>query len=259
MVASSDVISPAELSFRLETFEGPLDLLLSLIEKHKIDICDIRISLLLEQYMAYMDAAAENNISLTADFLEMAATLVYIKSRSLLPRDEEEQEDPKLLLEQRLQEYARCKKAAAELSEKCLFGKIFFRDQTDDTLPKAKPELSEYCADRVAGAYREVIRRMNGKKPLSPKNFDGIIGTRFISVGSKVISILRILVRRARTSFREIFRKGSDRSEIVATFLAVLELIRGGRVDVRENDGDVSLTLVDSRHRIGRNSTDNDA
>lgn len=232
------------ISFKLEQFEGPLDLLLSLIEKHKIDICNIKISLLLDQYMDYMDKAAEQNISLTAEFLEMAATLVYIKSRSLLPKDDGEEEDPVLALEQRLQEYARCKKAAAELSEQSLYGKVFFRDTADDSLPKANPEMSSYTSDNLVRSYNEIIRRMNGQKPLSPKNFNGIIGTKFISVGSKVISILRLLVKRAKTSFSEIFRKGSDRSELVATFLAVLELIRGGRVDVKENGDDVELLLT---------------
>ena len=91
-----------EPTYRLEGFEGPLDVLLTLIERHKIDIYNIEISLLLEQYMKWMDDARERNLDITADFLEMASRLVYIKSCSLLPKTEDEEEDPKWLLEQML-------------------------------------------------------------------------------------------------------------------------------------------------------------
>ena len=91
-----------EPTYQLEGFEGPLDVLLTLIERHKIDIYNIEISLLLEQYMAWMDQARERNLEITADFLEMASRLVYIKSCSLLPKTEDEEEDPKWLLEQML-------------------------------------------------------------------------------------------------------------------------------------------------------------
>ena len=107
----SDNIMTETPTYKFEVFEGPLDLLLSLIEKHKIDIYDIQISLLLEQYMLYIKEAKERNWDLTADFIEMAARLMYIKSYSLLPpkEGEEEEEDPKLDLERMLRAYAKYK------------------------------------------------------------------------------------------------------------------------------------------------------
>ncbi len=231
------------LNFKLEIFEGPLDLLLSLIEKNKIDICDIEISLLLDQYMEYLEQAKMMELDLAADFLEMASTLVYIKSRTLLPKQEDEdEEDPKLVLERRLAEYAKCKKTAAFLAENSLWGKVFFRETEPDDLPKAAKEYN-YSPNKITDAYAAVIRRLNGKKPLSPNNFSQLIGTKFISVGTKIISLLRILIKKTTVSFKKLFNGMTSRSEIVATFLAVLELIRSGRVDVSDSE-DPNITLI---------------
>lgn len=231
------------LNFKLEIFEGPLDLLLSLIEKNKIDICDIEISLLLDQYMDYLEKAKMMELDLAADFLEMASTLVYIKSRTLLPKDEnEDEEDPKLVLERRLAEYAKCKKGAAFLAENSLWGKVFFRETELADLPKLTQSYSSTPL-KLTEAYAEVLRRLNGKKPLSPKSFSKIIGTKFISVGTKIISLLRILIKKTTVSFKNLFSGMGSRSEIVATFLAVLELIRSGRIDISDGE-DPELTLV---------------
>ena len=230
------------LNFKLEIFEGPLDLLLSLIEKNKIDICDIEISVLLEQYMEYLEQARMMELDLAADFLEMASTLVYIKSRTLLPKEEDEEEDPKLALERQLIEYAKCKKAAAFLAENSMWGKIFFRETEPDDLPKIAQEY-RYSPRKIMESYAAVIRRLNGKKPLSPSNFSKIIGTKFISVGTKIISLLRILLKKTTVSFKKLFKGMDSRSEIVATFLAVLELIRSGRVDISDGE-DPDITLI---------------
>ena len=92
-------------------------------------------------------------------------------------------------------------------------------------------------------AYAAVIKRLNGKRPLSPSNFSKIIGTKFISVGTKIISLLRILIKKTTVPFKKLFKGMDSRSEIVATFLAVLELIRSGRVDVTDSD-DPDITLI---------------
>ena len=231
------------LNFKLEIFEGPLDLLLSLIEKNKIDICDIEISLLLDQYMDYLEKARMMELDLAADFLEMASTLVYIKSRTLLPKDDdEEEEDPKVVLERRLAEYAKCKKGAAYLAENSLWGKVFFRETEPFDLPALAREYTS-TSQRLSEAYLNVLRRLDGKKPLSPKSFSKIIGTKFISVGSKIISLLRLLIKNTKLSFKKLFKGMTSRSEAVATFLAVLELIRSGRIDISEGE-DPDITLI---------------
>ena len=114
------------ISFKLEVFEGPLDLLLNLITKHKLDICDIEISKLLEQYLAYIDQAQEQNLELAGEFLEMAARLIYIKTASLLPQPEEA-EQLKKELEGALIEYSLCKIAAQRLAGAFVGGNIFVR------------------------------------------------------------------------------------------------------------------------------------
>lgn len=231
------------LNFKLEIFEGPLDLLLSLIEKNKIDICDIEITVLLDQYMDYLEKARMMELDLAADFLEMASTLVYIKSRTLLPKEEDEDgEDPKLVLERRLAEYAKCKKGAAYLAENSLWGKVFFRETEPLDLPALTREYKS-SAQRLTEAYSNVLRRLDGKKPLNPKTFSKIIGAKFISVGTKIISLLRLLIKNTKVSFKKLFKGMSSRSEAVATFLAVLELIRSGRVDISEGE-DPDITLI---------------
>jgi segregation and condensation protein A len=173
----------------------------------------------------------------------MASTLVYIKSRTLLPKEEnEDEEDPKLVLERRLAEYAKCKKAAAYLAENSMWGKIFFRETEPDDLPKIQREY-QYSPRKIMEAYAAVLRRLNGKKPLSPSNFSKLIGTKFISVGTKIISLLRILLKKTTVPFKKLFRGMDNRSEIVATFLAVLELIRSGRVDISDGE-DPDITLI---------------
>ena len=243
-----------QITYKLDIFEGPLDLLLSLIEKNKIDICDIEISLLLDQYMEYMEKAQEQNLELTADFLEMASTLLYIKSRSLLPKPEEEEEDPKQMLEMRLIEYAKCKKNAAALAEMNGWGKVFFRETEPDDLPKPPQEL--YCSPvKLLNAYLAALKRLDNKKPLSAKNFSKLIGTRFISVGSKIISLLRVFAVKTKTSLSALFCGMTDRSEIVATFLALLELIRSGRVTTADTENDTEISLVSGERRVKKNTT----
>ena len=115
-----------KISFKLEVFEGPMDLLLSLISKHKLNIYDIEISSLLEQYLAYLDQCREQDLELAGEFLEMAARLIYIKTASLLPRPEEAQKE-KQALQGALIEYALCKQAAQVLAQRYVGGKIYTR------------------------------------------------------------------------------------------------------------------------------------
>ncbi len=225
------MISP---TYRLETFEGPLDLLLTLIERYKIDIYDIEISLLLEQYLAWMEQAKEQNLEITADFLEMASQLVYIKSCSLLPKPEtEEKEDPKLLLEQMLLEYAKYKRAAGSLRTFYKGDQIFFREDFLSDLPKPKFE-PQAKAEVLKATYLRLIRR-HRQQTNPPKDlFTEIVSTKIISVSTKILTVLRILVRKSTAPFKDFFRGAESRSAVVATFLALLELMHSGRIRVTD-------------------------
>ena len=164
-------------TYKFEVFEGPLDLLLSLIEKHKIDIYDIQISLLLEQYMLYIKEAKERNWDLTADFIEMAARLMYIKSYSLLPpkEGEEEEEDPKLDLERMLRAYAKYKQISEQMRGDYIGNRIFFRDVRQEGLPKP-PQNYNYEAERLEKIYRRLMIKYSAKR-LSSRRFQALIGT----------------------------------------------------------------------------------
>lgn len=222
-----------KLQYKLEVFEGPLDLLLILIAKNKLNIYDIPIAELLEQYMAQIDLMREENMDIASEFLEMAARLVQIKTASLLPRQEEE-EDPRLELTGQLLEYQQCKQAAARLAEQCRF----------DSLVR---EAEEFPADHTYKRIhepREIVQALvsawgKGKSLLPPKpeSFSALVSKRIVSVASQVVFVLRKLWKKKRIAFSALFSEKQDRSERVAAFLAVLELVKSRRIRV-EGDGD---------------------
>ena len=239
------LLSVEAQTYKFEVFEGPLDLLLSLIEKHKIDIYDIKISLLLEQYMLYIKEAKERNWDLTADFIEMAARLMYIKSYSLLPPKEgdEEEEDPKLDLERMLRAYAKYKQLSEQMREDYIGNKIFFRDVRQEGLPKP-PQEYNYEAERLEKIYRRLMIKYSAKT-LSSRSFQALIGTKVVSVGSRIVYVEERLSGGKPVMFHSLFTSCKSRSEIVATFLAVLELLRNGRIDMEDDGDDIALELIE--------------
>lgn len=224
------------ISFKLEVFEGPLDLLLSLISKHKLNICDIEISKLLEQYLLYMDQAREQDLELAGEFLEMAARLIYIKTASLLPQPEEA-EQMKKELEGALIEYSLCKLAAAKLAEDFRGGDIFVRKPM-----KIKADMT-YCLvhepSRLALAYSAVSQKSikNETSKLRVENkINSVVKRRIVSVLSKVVHVLRELYSTGEVYMDKLYDGVTDRSARVATFLAVLELTRSGRITISEDN-----------------------
>ncbi len=224
-----------EPTYRLDGFEGPLDVLLTLIERHKIDIYNIEISLLLEQYLKWMEDIREKNLEITADFLDMASRLVYIKSCSLLPKTEEDEEDPKWLLEQMLIEYAKYKRISLQMRPKYQGDKIFFRESAPKDLPKPDYEAGKE-ATLLQAAYLRLTKRHRDRINPPKESFDKIVKTQFIAVGTKIVSVMRVLVKKSKAPFKTLFKGAKSKSEIVATFLALLELMRSGRVDVQETE-----------------------
>lgn len=199
--------------------------------------------------MNYIDKAREYNIKLAADFLEMASNLLYIKSCSLLPKEVAPEIDPKTDLEQKLLEYSKFKKAAEVLSRNSIYGKTYFREELFEELPLPKENYS-YTPSTLMNAYNTVLRRMEEQQPVSSEVFREIVGTEIFSVAGRVIYLLRCLIKKRRIPLLSVFENSINRSQIVATFLAVLELIRSGRVDVPNETLDsenIDLLLVDNR------------
>ena len=224
-----------EPTYQIDGFEGPLDVLLTLIERHKIDIYNIEISLLLEQYMNWIAEAKETNPEITADFLEMASRLVYIKSCSLLPKPENEEEDPKWLLEQMLIEYAKYKRISQHLRKHYEGDKICFREQPPADLPKPDYEGGQE-AKLLQTTYVKLIRRHRERIHPPKESINSLVSTKFIAVGAKIVSVMRVLIKKTKAPFRSLFRGAKSRSEIVATFLALLELMRSGRVELKDTE-----------------------
>ncbi len=223
----------AAIQFKLDVFEGPLDLLLHLISKHKLNINDIEITKLLEQYLLYMEQARQQDLELAGEFLEMAARLVYIKSASLLPKPEEA-ERIKQELQGALIEYALCQAAAGKLREFFLADDIFVRKpmkiKADQTYRLQHP------ASKLAEVYAQIGKgRTNGER-LSEKISDTVIQPKTVSVISKVVFVLRKLYAGQSVSVDSLYEGMTDRSARVATFLAVLELTRFGRIALNEDN-----------------------
>ncbi len=225
-----------QINFRLEVFEGPLDLLLSLIAKHKLNICDIEISKLLEQYLLYIEQAHEQDLELAGEFLEMAARLIYIKTASLLPQPEEA-EQMKKELEGALIEYSLCKIAAASLAERYSGGDIYVRQPM-----KIKADMTYSLVhepERLALAYSAIagktLRQGEQKLRIEGK-INSVVKRRIVSVLTKVVHILRELYETGEVYMDKLYDGVTDRSARVATFLAVLELTRSGRIGISEDN-----------------------
>lgn len=240
-----------KLQYKLEVFEGPLDLLLILISKNKLNIYDIPIAELLDQYMEQIDLMREENLDIASEFLEMAARLVQIKTASLLPRQEEE-EDPRMELTGQLLEYQQCKEAAQALAELASFDTVVRAPQEvpADLIYKRVHEPVE-----IAQALVSAWGRGKSLLPPKPESFSALVTRKIVSVASQAVFVLRKLWKKKRISFRALFSEKRDRSERVAAFLAVLELVKSRRVRV-EGEGESSeLRLLErgERHWNGKN------
>ena len=218
----------ADYKVKLEIFEGPLDLLLYLIKRDEIDIYDISIERITRQYLEYLEAFKELNIDVAGEFVVMAANLIYIKSRSLLPLDQQppeedaDEDDPRWDLIRQLIEYKKFKEAAEHLHVRELEQeKIFARDVASDIkASQAQLRLSEVGIFQLINAFQNVIKRVEARQ-----EFQEIFAERF-SVSEKIEAILQRVRNGAALQFSELFGDMVSRVEIVVTFLALLELIR---------------------------------
>ena len=231
-----------QLSFRLSDFEGPLDLLLHLISKHKLNILDIEISELLRQYLAFIENREDKDLEVASEFLEMAARLVHIKTVSLLPRHEDEAEELKNRLTGELMEYQLCNLAAQKLGELAGENRVYFRKPMKveaDYTYRLKHDAS-VLFDAVQSSTGKAVRR----RAVEPTAFSGIVKRRVVSVNSRIIHLMRKLYRNPECGFSSLFADQRDRSELVATFLAVLELIKSGRITISDDGETVNFHKI---------------
>ena len=229
------------LSYKLDVFEGPLDLLLNLIAKNKLNIYDIPIAELLEQYMAQIHEMQAADMDVASEFLEMAARLVHIKSVSLLPKKKEEAALKQELTGQLL-EYQQCKEAAMRLRERFLLDGIV-RAQAD--IPADLTYKRHHKPQELLSAYLSMLGKKKPPEPQKPEDtISKLITRRVVSVASQIVFVLRSLWKKRHVSLKELFRGKNDPSERVAAFLAVLELVKDKRLRVDGDGEDCEIKLT---------------
>lgn len=224
-----------KLQYKLDVFEGPMDLLLHLINKHKLNINDIPIFQLVEQYIEYVRLMEEADMEIASEFLEMAARLVYIKSVSLLPVHEEAQELKKELTGE-LIEYRDCKIMAGKIAEQTDGFNHFYRETME--LEKSTKYERLHESDELIRFYLSAVGKGSRKLPPPIESFTAIVTKKIISVSSRISGIFSRLRKGKQHSFKEFFADAKSRSEMVATFLAMLELIKANKIKVGDEKED---------------------
>lgn len=229
-----------DISYKLENFEGPLDLLLHLIEKNKVSIYDIPIVLITEQYLVYVSNMETEDLNIVSEFLVMAATLIDIKAKMLLPaeiNEDGEEEDPRAELVARLLEYKMYRYMAGELQDmEQGAGQHLYKEPT---IPK---EVAKYEAPvdldklldgltlaRMQAIFESVMKRNEDKVDPIRSKF-GNIKREPVSLEMKIGSVMDYARRQRKFSFRQILKEQADKLDVVVTFLAVLELMKIGKL-----------------------------
>ena len=237
-----------ELSFHLEVYDGPLDLLLGLITKNKVDIYDIPIALILDQYLEYLDRMREMDMEIAGEFIVMAADLMLIKSRMLLPKPEiegVEEEDPRAQLARALIEYKRAKEASAYLSDQYAIyaGRIAKEPEVLDT----RSDLPDHIdVDLLSKAMQRALIK-NSRLPELAKESERairrLLSAKVVPVSAKIITVMKFLRKNGRSNFEDILLTARSRSELIAIFAATLELLKVQRVTMENEDEQVYLIL----------------
>ena len=231
-----------KLSIRLESFEGPLDLLLHLIDKNKVSITDIPIAIITDQYIEYIEAMEQNKMETMSEFIEMAATLIQIKTKMLLPKsknEDDEEIDPRQELMEQLLEYKKYKLMAENLKSKQIEAEqVFFKvptipEEIRNYVPKADPNelLKGMDFSLMYKIFNDVIKK--NKEKIDPiRSKFGTIKRETFTVHDKMEEILKKKKTNPTLNFRELLNQQISKSEIIATFLAILELMKISKIRV---------------------------
>lgn len=231
-----------ELNFKLEfsdgvePFNGPLDLLLDLIRRHKLNIYDIEITVLLDQFLLYLERMTDADIEVTSDFLEMAARLILIKSAALLPK--EEAEKMKQELQGQLIELALAKIMAARLKKHYQGDTIFVRKPVKIDVDTSYNRIHQ--REEMLIAYSAVAERSRRKKEFERRPVETVVEKSYVTVFTGVVRILKALRQNSVVEMDALY-EGQSRSQNVAVFLAILELAKEGRIIISEDGKSISL------------------
>ena len=230
-------------SIKIDNFEGPLDLLIYLIEKNKMDIYDINLTEITDQYIEYLNAMEEMNLEIASEFLIMASSLLYLKSKKLLPKQEDETEElTEEELIRRIIEYKKYKEITKVFKENYLdFSKRIEKNQEEIKLQKRKLE-KEYAKNKIPEVYSALVGRTNQRLNQNAKNIEKIALVENYTVASKVKEMFRVLVKQKRFVFNRMFSlKQKNKQEVVTAFSGLLELSRRNKVQTSQDEifGDI--------------------
>jgi segregation and condensation protein A len=232
-------------AIKIENFEGPLDLLCHLIDKNKMNIYDIKISEIADQYIEYINAMEEANLEVTSEFIIMASTLLYIKSKGLLPNQvENEEELTEEQLIERIIEYKKYKEITSKLKENYLeFSRRFFKIAEIIELPKQKLEV-EYTPDILPQIYQAIVERNNEKVNQNAKNIEKIAITEKYTVASKVKEMFKELIKKPKFVFNKLYSISKcNKQEVVTAFNGLLELSRRNKVKTTQEELFADITV----------------
>lgn len=241
-----------QLNFTIQTFEGPLDLLLSLIKKNEMDICNMQIHVIFDQYMEYVRSMEKLDIDIACEFITMAAELMLVKSKMLLPR-QPDAESPLKKIQEAIMEYAKAKGAAQYLREQMTKNEgVVYREPQE---PEIGIPLS-YELKVLERAFRRMFARdkiMKDVQQRAPeKTLENLLKNRVTPIPEKVISVMRHLYRYGETDFERIILNNETRSDVVATFAAILELVKFQRVFLGGDYDNPTLILNRSHNTKGQ-------
>lgn len=236
----------------MEDFTGPLDLILHLLGKNRMEIKDIQITLILDQYLAWMAKRKELDLEVASEFVAMAAQLVFIKTRMLLSiHDEEALSEMEQLIasleeHQRHESYGRVKAVTPELDRRYCLGRDYLT-KTPEAAPVHRAYTYVHQREDLSRAMLAVLTRTERRLPPPASAFEGIVGREPYPVAEKAGEIIQRLLRFGVARFRALFKGNRSRSEIVATFIAVLELCKARRLRLAGTAEDCTVTCIDAR------------
>ncbi len=248
------------LTYKLEQFEGPLDLLLTLIQKNKVSITDIPIALICDQYIEYISKAEALDMELASEFIVMASELMLIKTKMLLPKTEEESEDPRATLTDALLRYQQAKEAAQKLTPLyAYFSGRMVKDTDEISIDKtfvADQDVTSLCA-----AVRRIIAYNNALEQAATTTFKPMISKPIIPVEIKIVSIIKHIEKKGAASLEELLLGEATLPDVIASFLGVLELVKVRKLLIADTvDGEWTrenaVLGADTRFIINENKDD---
>ena len=237
----------SKYSIKIDNFEGPLDLLCHLIDINKMDIYDVNLNEITDQYLEYIKAMQEMDLEVTSEFLLMASTLLLIKSKKLLPRQESEDEElTEEELIERIIEYKKYKEITAKFSEMYVDNKRIFNNVAEKIeLPDLELDEEEHTANDMAEIYKHIIEINSVKLNKNAKNIEKIAITENYNVGDTVKTMFRELIRKSKFVFNKLFTlKQCQPQEVVTAFSGLLEMSRRNKVETVQEElfGDIIVT-----------------